>query len=628
MFYFILFISFYLILYASNSYEYTNTDNRYLQEIEKPFLIKGPGRSIYLVENNIKRLIPDWETFVALNYDINQVQTLSELEYDAINEGEELPSILKKVNVDESISICPCQSSSRNITENKHIKNIICFLDNDISYFFFLTHSNESLRIHYDIISSLSNNNSHCTVIINLIRMQAFSESQCKQKYICPEQCMPIPYTEIPVNWLTEDPNLNTNALLTCSLKMSDIIKGTNTSLTHDGIGSIHIEKYHSVVGYLLRQITKRRIEECFEREFWRHHDHNFHKSHLHENQIETVDHVLRRKVFGLIIWVGSTSRYSLLRQQIEVLRRQPSYDDDKYIAGWLASEDQYPCRLGTTLCYSADPYLYYFSNMPKTRMNVAPAGWACAQRRPLRALSHVLLLYNPEFVLLVDDDTLVNIKMLYPGMPLVDFINNEMKMEPLLMGQLTGGKKVTRHGFYYGGAGYLLGKMVLSRLSAFQIISPPTPEDAHRDKYQSEALGLLSQVVSLANSSCHSECIQFASTSTNIAKTTVRLIEICSNLMAEEHTCYHSDHSLSRCLVHGVYATPLDIQCYGVQLKPNLMVGMCMGIDECVLDSNVLLTCHRWMPSSTNISVPVALKWNDSNSKYEIMSHSLCFTK
>ena len=39
-----------------------------------------------------------------------------------------------------------------------------------------------------------------------------------------------------------------------------------------------------------------------------------------------------------------------------------------------------------------------------------------CAQNRPLRALAHILLLYDPIYILIADDDTYINIQMLLPG--------------------------------------------------------------------------------------------------------------------------------------------------------------------------------------------------------------------
>eukprot|EP01040_Poterioochromonas_malhamensis_P026716 gene26716-33650_t len=125
-----------------------------------------------------------------------------------------------------------------------------------------------------------------------------------------------------------------------------------------------------------------------------------------------------------------------------------------RVIAGWMASEDQYGCRLGSTLC---DDGLihgtnYYHYGMPQTRLNVANAGWACAQRRPLRALAHALQLYDPDYVLLGDDDTFVSMHVLRSA-GFQEYVRTTLARSPLILGQLSQGRKITKRGFYYGGA-------------------------------------------------------------------------------------------------------------------------------------------------------------------------------
>ena len=71
---------------------------------------------------------------------------------------------------------------------------------------------------------------------------------------------------------------------------------------------------------------------------------------------------------------------------------------------------------------------------------------------------------------------------------------------------------------------------------------------------------------------------------------------------MSEEHTCYHSDHAISRCMIHGVYVKPFNVACYGLRLAGDLTVGMCMGVGYC--DPLLQLTCHRWMANATDTKV------------------------
>ena len=40
------------------------------------------------------------------------------------------------------------------------------------------------------------------------------------------------------------------------------------------------------------------------------------------------------------------------------------------------------------------------------------------------------------------------------------------------------------------------------------------------------------------------------------------RLIDLCANLMANEGTCQHSDHTMGRCLLYGASGVPVGAQC------------------------------------------------------------------
>jgi hypothetical protein len=90
-------------------------------------------------------------------------------------------------------------------------------------------------------------------------------------------------------------------------------------------------------------------------------------------------------------------------------------------------------------------------------------------------------------------------------------------------------------------------------------------------------------------------------------ANISVRAIELCVNMMSPEHTCYHSDHAMSRCMIHGMNAIPYSIECGGSRLGDDgLAIGMCMGTDGC--DNRIHFTCHRWFPSPTDYNVPLNL--------------------
>ena len=308
-------------------------------------------------------------------------------------------------------------------------------------------------------------------------------------------------------------------------------------------------------------------------------------------------------QVHGLVVWVGSRDRYGLMAQQIQILRNQ-SIAPTFRVMGWMASEDQYDCRPGTTLCYDVNAQSGYFSVMPTTRLNMAAAGWACAQRRPLRAMAHVLLLFDPDYLLVVDDDTWVNGGMLAKGSAFDKYIRQGLNKRFEVMGQLTYGKKVTKRGFYYGGAGYLMGRPVVEALNGYVLRGPAAAADDMRDETMTRELSLFSQTWKLARGSCKS-CMRLQNgTSAGqlvgaAASMDARVVEVCANIMSQEHTCYHSDHAISRCLVHGVNAFPLNIQCLGgtmVDPSKGVLVAMCMGTDICTERAH--LTCHRWFPS------------------------------
>jgi hypothetical protein len=209
---------------------------------------------------------------------------------------------------------------------------------------------------------------------------------------------------------------------------------------------------------------------------------------------------------------------------------------------------------------------------MPVTQLNVANAGWACAQRRPLRTIAHTLLLYDPQWLLVIDDDTFVNIKMLQSGSPLSNLMNN--KNVPIVMGQMTEGKRVTNRGFYYGGAGYLLNKEVLRRLNAYHLSGPTAMSDHFRRGDQMAKLALLPDALSPSEKNC-AECVRMNDGATYKKETkdtihlglsaniSVRLVDLCTNMMAEEKTCYHSDHSLTRCFAHALYAQMWNLRCW-----------------------------------------------------------------
>ena len=370
------------------------------------------------------------------------------------------------------------------------------------------------------------------------------------------------------------------------------------------------------VLGLLLRSIARRRVEECRERGLWsldswaavsnRDDPH-----HILRNTIWTDQSYLlprnslfsRREIYGLIIWVGSNTKLSLVKTQMEVLRNQHDYNDMNRIFGWAAYEDTYPCRVGSTLCKRNETTGDFFrlGGMPNNYMHKNGAGWNCAQRRQLRAMSHALLLYDPDFLLVVDDDTYVNVKLITYGTTLSKYILTEMKINPIVYGQLLNMEHyMSNVGFYCGGAGYLMGRAVVDRLVSYTLRGRPAESDKYRNSYVMKNLEVLSEVVKAINTTTECSNCKIDENGTNVTLC-VRVIEICANLISGENTCSHSDHAVSRCLIHGVYATQLGVTCYDKKISktahPNLKLGMCQSRRKGNCTNDYLLTCHQMMP-------------------------------
>ena len=87
-----------------------------------------------------------------------------------------------------------------------------------------------------------------------------------------------------------------------------------------------------------------------------------------------------------------------------------------------------------------------------------------------------------------------------------------------------------------------------------------------------------------------------------------VRLVDLCVNLMAAEHTCMHSDHSIGRCLIYGARGIPQGMACrpdggllssasgHGEMDHAAEKVGMCFMTPSC--NRSEQITCHRYAAS------------------------------
>jgi hypothetical protein len=118
-----------------------------------------------------------------------------------------------------------------------------------------------------------------------------------------------------------------------------------------------------------------------------------------------------RRKVKAVVIWIGTAARLDLVSAQAMVLEGEAAHGMDSVVA-WAATDELYRCGENSTTC-TLNGGNRKFKFLPSSSVNANRAGWQCAQRRPLRALSHALLLFDPVFAVVLDDDTFLNYRLL-----------------------------------------------------------------------------------------------------------------------------------------------------------------------------------------------------------------------
>eukprot|EP01041_Mallomonas_annulata_P004683 gene4683-9280_t len=439
-----------------------------------------------------------------------------------------------------------------------------------------------------------------CDVLIRLV-----DDKKNHHRRICPGICRPIPHVDISWEWLIHSQDKAT--AITCSLTFQmwhrSLPAGSNRTST-------------AYMTSLLSAVADRRILECNEQSSW-----SIDGSH---NNIRAVD---RRRVYGLAIWVGSVSRRQVSEHQQKVLQSEP-FHGRQAVVGWSADDDLFPCRNGSTRCRTADKRGNFKQYMPLTQLGDERCefGWACAQRRPLRALAHCLLLFDPDFLFLGDDDTYLNYALLQRK--LGQFIRVNMTRDSFIIGNFLNPRpgQLSPRGFFLGGAGYLMGRAVLEKLVAKEVLSQPPPpttplsRTSKAERFSSQQfashLSLLRDAKSAADIACPEGCIDMTQTSQSSQSSDgstqgsasvsvpigVRLVDLCTHLLAGEHTCHHSDHSLSRCLFYGLPSLPMGLPCAfeatAQQLRERVPF-MCGHIWPCNISSH--LTCHRYKPSAAD---------------------------
>jgi hypothetical protein len=537
--------------------------------------------------------------------------------------------------------LCPCKHSSDQIPKKpeSHQQHSVCIEDTVIGAKIFSSLSPRSLNLNYrllleDFDENLNNfsiqmpyGTADCDVILKVIDRGPIKRMK---NLGCPGICKTIPVIPIPSHFILSILNSTEASFPMCSLNLST-----------SRLPGMSADPKQSL-GVVLRTIALRRLQECEEKKdptqgTWLYVPQN--KSDIVElapvlnnfDQSILSNRIPRRKVYGVVVWIASLHRIAIALNQVSgLLVQSRGLRDSQQIVSWLATEEIYPCNFGAPPCQpqaSATKGNIYHKELPATiihKKSTLP-GWACAQRRPLRALSHVLSLYDPDFVLVADDDTFVNIKMLSYGSILSSYILRTMSAQPIVLGDLKQWY-ITSGGFYYGGGGYLMGRSVLTSLVSKTMESrQPSIKDKYRYYHQIKELGVLTEALAASKKKCP-KCVRVRKTSDEDKKNTtsdvalvadlnVRVIDMCSNMMAYAGTCYHSDHSLPRCLAHAIYADTVSAGCYknetgcdGIWISDGDGNSFRMAMsssDSQDCDLSFKLTCHRRMTDPSDPHLP-----------------------
>ena len=535
-------------------------------------------------------------------------------------------------------SLCPCESSiDRNVTVsalplNSRRQRILCIKNSTAAASVFAGHSPLSLNLNYHFVAGKLNLHNGklrsgslrlCSVLLAIVDELPI---RILQQEKCPGICEDVPIVLVPLQFFRPSAHQTHRTFSRCSL---------NITVANEAIG-----KGSSLAG-LLHLVVMQRLAECDEktislRNSWNsfsltkptNNESSFPSTTIvngqdYHEQFSMSKPLPKRSIFGVIIWIASVSRLSMAENQVKVRNDYYRLHGQSHnIAAWIATEETYPCLPGSNICGGKIRQRMgqseYMVDMPFTILDKKSTlpGWACAQRRPLRAIAHVLSLFDPDFLLVVDDDTFVNMKYFNPGSLLNSYIQTTLRTENIVIGELNKDmRKITVNGFYYGGAGYLMGRGVMSRLTSHSIDSQRrNGTDTFRSISQTSNLGLLDQVLKMWDSPCtdcvasripkKGEYIKNGAYAIRSATMTIRVIDLCVNMMAHMDSCYHSDHSLTRCLSHGIYADTLSAGCYNpISIQTlngrNLSFSMCYEGEKC--DLSTTLTCHRHVANPSN---------------------------
>ena len=321
----------------------------------------------------------------------------------------------------------------------------------------------------------------HCSVLFVFVRAQDRSPTTPYHRSLCPGKCEGgVPHLVLPADWFrtsTVTVKGSDDLSLTCSLSLVQFMRR-------------HVSPYARSfsLATLIKELYWRRIQECNEEKVWM----GMYKEYRRldpENPARSSGHardskrngqesrhkyITRRKVSSVVIWVGSTDQMSkrIVHAQSQTLLGQIN-EGTEAVVGWSADDYVYPCRKDSYKCPGGRLGNRKFKYLPASDVDAMGPGWACAQRRPMRSLAHVLLLYDPSFIVLVDDDTYVNYPLLLHRFGPV-LRGNAARERPVVLGELRGRQgdagHVSKDGFVIGGSGYILGRNAINRLQAREV--------------------------------------------------------------------------------------------------------------------------------------------------------------
>jgi len=147
-----------IIKFINNRNEYNN--HNYHRKLIKQ-LVKGSGKSIYVVEDGILHHIPDWDTFIAYGFDLHNVQYISDQELASYPIGEPLDAAYEEMTAHKQTN-CPCDTTSipddatsiLNTTNTPSLlmKRITCIVDNNNAKILFKKYENINLNINIKMI--------------------------------------------------------------------------------------------------------------------------------------------------------------------------------------------------------------------------------------------------------------------------------------------------------------------------------------------------------------------------------------------------------------------------------------------------------------------------------------------